>query len=345
MTSQKTPLVRSILWSSLVVGCVAIARRALSSKQRARALLHRNVIVTGGSRGLGLLIAEELLRHGAHVVIAARDGAELERAAMRLRAIGQVTVVCCDLTLPEDVERLVAEARSSMGRIDALVHDAGIITVGPMEDMQLGDYEAAMATHFWAPLRLMNLVIPEMKARREGRIVNISSIGGVISAPHLLPYSASKFALRGLSEGMAAALSEYGIRVTTVLPGLMRTGSPRHGLFKGNSRREHAWFTLANSLPGISMDARRAARRIVLAMAKGESELILTTPARLAAIAHGLAPALVLRALAWVNRWLPAPVPGGLGSQARSGSDSESRWSSSWLTRLTAKAAQRNNEL
>ena len=202
-----------------------------------------------------------------------------------------------------------------------------------------------METHFWAPLRLMGLVTPEMKARREGRIVNISSIGGVVSAPHLLPYSASKFALRGLSEGMAAALSQYGITVTTVLPGLMRTGSPRQGLFKGNSRLEHAWFTIADSLPGISMDARRAARRIVLAMARGESELILTAPARLAAIAHGLAPALVIRALALVNRWLPAPVPGGLESHARPGSDSESRWSRSWLTRLSARAAQRNNEI
>ena len=97
-----------------------------------------------------------------------------------------------------------------------LINNAGVIQVGPLEHMEHEDFENAMATHFWGPLHLMLELIPSMRRRGFGRIVNISSIGGRIAVPHLAPYSASKFALTGLSDAVRAELAPHGIRVTTV---------------------------------------------------------------------------------------------------------------------------------
>src|SRR5205823_4029010 len=132
----------------------------------------------------------------------------------------------CDVTHRREVTQFVRATRERFGRIDVLVNNAGTIEVGPMEVMTLDDYDRAMKTHFWGPLYMVLAVLPELRKRREGRIVNVSSIGGKISVPHLLPYCASKFALTGFSQGLRAELAKDGIVVTTVCPGLMRTGSP-----------------------------------------------------------------------------------------------------------------------
>ena len=182
-----------------------------------------------------------------------------------------------------------------------------------------------------------------MRRRGEGRIVNIASIGGKISVPHLLPYSASKFALVGLSEGLRAELSKDGIVVTTVCPGLMRTGSPRNADFKGRHRAEYAWFSISDALPGASMSAERAARQIMAACRRGDAEIVLSLPASVAVKIQGVAPGLVSRVLGWTNRLLPRA--GGIGSRSAKGRDSQSAWSPSLLTVLNERAARRNNEL
>jgi short-subunit dehydrogenase len=172
----------------------------------------------------------------------------------------------------------------------ALINNAGVISVAPMEEMTDDDHADSMAIHFWACLHAIEAVLPSMRGRGFGRIVNISSIGGKVSVPHLLPYCASKFALTGLSEGLRAELLEDGIHVTTVIPGLMRTGSPRHAQFKGQHRAEHASFALGNSLPGLSISPERAARQIITAFKRGDAEVTLTLPARVATRFHGLFP-------------------------------------------------------
>ena len=123
-----------------------------------------------------------------------------------------------------------------IGQIDVLVNNAGIIQVGPLDTMTAEDFRRALQTHFWGPLNTILAVLPQMRMRKAGRIVNISSLGGRVSIPHLLPYSASKFALVGLSKGLHSELRKEGITVTTVCPGLMRTGSPRNAEFKGKHR-------------------------------------------------------------------------------------------------------------
>jgi short-subunit dehydrogenase len=163
-----------------------------------------------------------------------------------------------------------------------------------------------MATNFWGPLNAILAVLPHMRSRGEGRIVNIASIGGKLSVPHLLPYSSSKFALVGLSEGLRAELRASGIVVTTVCPGLMRTGSPRHATFKGRHDAEYTWFNLADNFPLLSMDVERAARRILRAVRHGNSHVVLSLPAKVADKLHGLFPGLTSDALGLANRLLPS---------------------------------------
>jgi len=328
-----------------VGAATALATIGYALVQRARRwdLRGRTVLVTGGSRGLGLSIARELARVGARVAICGRDEATLDRARCELERQGLVVALRCDMRVRGDVDRLVKEVSARLGPIDALVNNAGLITVGPVEAMEVEDFADAMDTNFWGPLYAIRAVLPEMRRRRTGRIVNIASIGGMIAMPHLLPYSASKFALVGLSEGLRAELVRDGILVTTICPGLMRTGSPRHAFFKGRPRAEYAWFSISDSLPGLSMDVERAAREIVEALSAGEAGRILSLPAKVGALAHGLLPGFTAELLGLVNRCLPSPQ-GNEGGVRLKGEDSESALSPSWLTRLGDRAAKRNNQ-
>lgn len=332
-----------ILVAAVAVGAL-LTIRAVVQWWRKYDLSGKTVLITGGSRGLGLVMARELVREGAHLAICARNEAELERARTDLIERGaDVLAVPCDVTDKEQVEEMVHVVRDRFGQIDVLINNAGAIAVGPMEVMTLEDYEAAMKIHFWAPLYTTLAVLPEMRQRREGRIVNISSIGGKISTPHLLPYSASKFALTGFSEGLRAELASYGIVVTTICPGLMRTGSPYNAIFKGQHRTEHTWFSLSDSLPFISMSAQRAARQIIAACKRGDAEVVLSLTAQIAAKFHDLFPGLTANLLGFFNKLLPEP--GGIGTDRALGKDSHSSLSPSGLTALTDKAAQQNNAL
>lgn len=302
--------------------------------------------VTGGSRGLGLLIARELLVRGAKVAISARDADELGRAEQQLRAHkgdGDVLTITADMTMREEAEAAVQKVEQQFGPVDVLVNNAGTISVGPIETMTIDDYRNSINTHFWGPYFTTMAVLPKMTRRQFGRIVNISSVGGKISVPHLLPYSVGKFALTGFSEGLRSELLKDRVYVTTVCPGLMRTGSPRNALFKGNNEAEYAWFSISDALPGLSMNANRAARQVVDACARGDSEVVLTVPAKIATLIHGVFPEVTVDVLGVVNRLLPPP--GGIGTDVRTGKQSRSQASPSWITALNERAAQENNQI
>ena len=318
--------------------------RSIVRQRRWMDLDGKTALITGGSRGFGLLLAREFADAGANVVICARDEAELESARRDLSSRGaNVAAIPCDVTDGTQVERLIRDAEGLFGGIDVLVNNAGAITVGPMEVMTLEDYQEAMNTHFWGPLYTTLAALPGMKSRGGGRIVNITSIGGKVAAPHLLPYTASKFALVGFSEGLRAELKKDNVYVTTVCPGLIRTGSPRNATFKGQHKAEYAWFSVSDSLPLTSMNARRGARRVVLACQRGESEIILSIQAKLAALFHGLFPGFSSDLLSGMNALLPGP--GGIGTDRAKGKESESPVSRSFLTALSQRAAVENNEM
>jgi NAD(P)-dependent dehydrogenase (short-subunit alcohol dehydrogenase family) len=307
----------------------------------------KSVVITGGSRGLGLVLARQLAAEGARLTLIARAEPELRRAADDIRdrePSAEVLLVPADVGEREDVERAIAHTVAHYGSIDVLINNAGIIQVGPLDHMKLSDYSDAFKTHFWGPLFLVLAAIPHMRRQGGGRIVNISSIGGRISVPHLVPYSASKFALTGLSEGLRAELAPDRIVVTTVCPGLMRIGSPINAAFKGRRAQEFSWFAIASSLPVTTIGAERAARQILEACRRGDAELVITVQAKLAVLARTIAPELFSDAMSLVQRLLPRPV-GPEGDVAAPGRSAGSAWASSALLAPMYAAAQQNNEL
>ncbi len=335
--------------TALAAGALALGGALLARGLRETRRLTfkgRVAVITGGSRGLGLLLARQLAEEGATVVLAARDQAELARAQDDLASGGgQAHVMVCDVGVRDQAEALIRETLGRHGRIDLLVNNAGVMKVGPIEHMTHADFTEAMDVHFWGPLHTILAVLPAMRRQGGGRIVNISSIGGRIGVPHLVPYCASKFALSGLSDSLRAELAREHILVTTVCPGMMRTGSPFNAWFKGRHRDEFTWFTLFDSIPVASIDGRRAAAQILDAARHGDPELVITLPARVAIVANAVAPELVASAMAMANASvLPEPDPAA-GTDAHSGWQSLSPWAPSTLTRLTERAAAQNNQL
>lgn len=332
----------AIRWGGLGLGVLgALALRRFSAKRLD--LAGRVVLITGGSRGLGLVLARELTTAGCRLVICARDPRELEHARAELCAAGADTLaLTCDVSSSEEVRGMVDAALHRFGRIDVVVNNASIIQVGPVGSMTLDDFERAMAVNFGGTLHTVLAVLPHMRARGEGRIVNITSIGGKVAVPHLLPYSAAKFAAVGLSEGLRSELAKDGIVVTTVVPGLMRTGSPVNALFKGDQEAEFSWFSLGDSLPLSAMSAERAARKIVDALEWGKAEVTLSWQAKVLRLAHDLTPGLTARALGLVNRVLPDAE--SRDEEAVPGMHLATRVAPSRLTGHMNEAALRNNE-
>lgn len=301
------------------------------------------VLITGGSRGLGLVLARHLAAEGAKLALIARDEVELLRAQRSLEHLGaDVETFICDVTEDADVKRAVARVVETFGRLDVLINNAGVTQVGSLATLTDSDFQEAMAINFWGPLHMTMEALPHLRKTHDGRIINISSIGGKLPAPHMLPYSASKFALTGLSEGMRAELLDDGVKITTVCPGLMRTGSPRNATFKGRAAaKEYEWFSVADSLPIITMSAERAAKKILDAARVGQSEVVLTWYAKLATWFHAVFPGFTSATLWFFNHLLPT------NEDARYsflGKATGALHAHPWLTKLNERAALRNNE-
>jgi NAD(P)-dependent dehydrogenase (short-subunit alcohol dehydrogenase family) len=293
----------------LLAGAVALAGARWAWRRwhaRGATLRGKVVLITGSSRGLGHLLARLAGEEGARVVICARDDAELERARLNLaeRAI-DVLAIPCDVTDPAQVDRMIVAAIGHFGHLDVLVNNAGVIQVGPLDELTLDDFRRAMDVNFWGTVHTTMAVLPHMRDRGGGRVVNITSIGGKVAVPHLLPYDCAKFAAIGFSEGLRAEVAKDGVSVTTVIPGLMRTGSVVSVEFKGRTDEEFTWFAAAARSPFLSMHVRYAARRIIQAMRAGEGELVLGWQAQLLRLSKELLPGLTARMLSVVSRALP----------------------------------------
>ena len=332
-------------WAATAIGVGAMAAYIAWSKQRPKySFRNKTVLITGGSRGLGLVLARTFAAEGARIAICARHADELKRAKEDLESrSAQVLEIVCDVRNQNEVDRMIEKVCKYYGQIDVLVNNAGVIQVGPLEVQTKEDFEEALAVHFWGPYYAMSAAIPKMRRRGEGKIVNIASIGGKMSVPHLAPYCASKFALVGLSGAMRVELAKDNIDVTTVCPGLMRTGSHINAIFKGKNQLEYALFSISNAFPLASISAESAAREIVEACRKGEAEAIISIQAEIAAKMNNLFPELTAEISGLVNQILPSA--GGIGTSHATGLESTSFASPSILTALADKESPRNNEL
>jgi short-subunit dehydrogenase len=330
------------------IGAVLAGRRAFHVLRQVRGwrsddLRGQAVLITGSSRGLGLALAEEFARHGCKVVLCARNERELVRARQRVERLGaEVHAITCDVTKPEQVEHMITSARQHFGRIDILVNNAGTISVGPLMSHGIDDFRESMDTMFWGTVYPTLAILPAMIERGRGRIVNITSVGGKVSMPHLLPYSCAKFATVGFSEGLHAELKRFGINVLTVVPGLMRTGSHLHARFKGHHEREYSWFAVGGSNPLLSISVERAARKIVNATRRNQAEILVGWQAHALIHGHDFSPTLTLKALALANQLLPRARDGG---EVKRGHESESAVTRSLLTALGRRAAERFNQM
>lgn len=306
-------------------------------------------LVMGASRGLGLLIAHELAARGHDLVLGSRSESSLQRAADQVREQNPATRVevrVCDIGDRDAVSRLVEDVESTVGPIEVLVTVAGIIQVGPAQAMTFAHFDEALGTMLMGPVNITLPVVARMRARGRGRIGTITSIGGKVPPPHLWPYGTAKHGAVGFSEGLANELAGTGVTATTVVPGLLRTGSHLRATFTGQQDREYAWFGPAASLPLLSMDARRAARRIVDGVLAGRRHVVLTPLAKVGLRVNGMVPSLVGRTLGVANRLLPGPG-GAASADTIEGHVARGRLSSrvvNALTTLGDRAAHRNNE-
>ena len=295
----------------LAVGAGALwGTRAWLRSRRRIELADRVVVITGASSGLGLMMARRAAEQRARLVLAARDRAALEQAADELHRAGapDVLVVPTDISVPEQCRQLVARTLERFGRVDVLINNAATIIVGPLAAMTQEDFRNQMATNYEGAFHITMAALPHMRARRFGRIANIMSIGGKVAMPHLAPYVVGKFALTGFTKALRHELVREGIYVTGVYPMTIRTGGHTHAWFKGDHQAEYTWFSLSDTVPGLSASADRAARATLRGLCDGDPEVIVGLPARLAIALEGLCPGWTSELLGLVGMALPPPV-------------------------------------
>ena len=338
--NSRSPRPSKATIASLVLAAGALGL-AVTSRYRSRYNFENKVVVvTGGSRGLGLVLARELASRGASLGLMARDAIELARARRTIDSDSLVQLLPADVTDAAQVERAFSTMIRRFGRIDVVINNAGQILSAPFDDTTTEDFKALLDVHFWGTLNVSRAALPHLARHGDGRIINICSIGARVPVPHLSAYCASKYAQAGLSAVMAQELRAKGIRVTTVLPGLMRTGSHLQAWFKGERPTEFALFSLIGGAPGTSMSAERAARLILAAAARGQSDAVIPFTYRQIAKLAAIAPNITNASLAAVNAAMPGP-----GTQfAAQGKHMELPALVKSVASMNERAADKNNQ-
>jgi NAD(P)-dependent dehydrogenase (short-subunit alcohol dehydrogenase family) len=349
---MKTMTKKLILGTGLGLGSLWAYNR-IKKAQRAFVYRGRVVLISGGSRGLGLVLARQLARRRALISLLARDEAELQKAKAMIEKelpLAHVIYQVCDVKDPLQVNVAVKATVQAFGRLDVVINNAGVISTMPYENSGAAEFDDAMETHFWGAHNVIQAALPYLKHFGGGRILNVSSIGGKVAVPHLAPYCASKFALLGYSKTLRAELTRYNIYVTTISPGLMRTGSIGHAQVKGQVEKEFSWFAWSSSLPFLTVNAEQAAREILEAGREGRAELVISWPAKAAVTFQNFFPELFADLSSLANRLLPRPTQIGSASAGhgrsalREGRDAHSWRTPAFATALSAAAAQKNNE-
>ena len=181
----------------------------------------KTVLITGATTGIGLAVARALIRTKHRVVLTARESSLPRFAIHGIEASERIVIRPLDVTKAAEREAIVEEAEHSWGGIDVLINNAGVTYRAVVEHVQEEERATQMAVNFRAPMELIRLVLPGMREKREGRIISISSVGGMMAMPTMAAYSASKFALEGAHEALWYEVRPWGIRVSLVQPGFI----------------------------------------------------------------------------------------------------------------------------
>jgi len=237
-----------------------------------RNLAGKRVVLTGASSGIGRALAGELARAGANLALAARSADKLDEAAGTLQgAGGKVVAIPTDLVVPEEREKLIRAAAEKLGGIDILINNAGVASWGHFANSDEAVLREVMEVNFFAPADLIRLAIPILTRGDEPAIVNVSSMCGRRGMPAWPEYSASKFALSGLSESLRSEMARFGIDVILAVPGMTRTNLREHML-----RNEgKAKIDFEAGLP-----PEQVAAQIVRAIRRGKSEIVIGSDAK-----------------------------------------------------------------
>lgn len=209
----------------------------------------KTAIITGGSEGLGRASAERLAAEGARVAICARREEPLQRAAAELRAAtgGEILAVQADVSVDADCEALATAVLEKWGRVDILFNNAGTSAAAAFDDVDDAAWQADWDLKVMAAVRMIRLVLPSMRRQRDGRIVNITTVGGKAPKPRALPTSVMRAAGINLTKSLANELAPHNIRVNTICIGLVRTAQIARRA-KGGDLEAH-WASLAQQVP------------------------------------------------------------------------------------------------
>lgn len=230
-------------------------------------LQNKVVLLTGGSRGLGPIIAQALAKKGANIVLAARSRSGLEDVATRLGGhTGAIQVMTVDLRLASDREELVADVLTKFGKIDILINNAGVETEGPYIELPWSAIDETIEVNLLAPMALTRLVLPGMLVRKTGHIVNIASIAAKSGAPYAAVYSGTKAGLSEWTRALRLELQGSGVHFSTIFPGYVR----KVGMF--------AKFGMKSPWIVGSCAPHQVANAVVNAIERGRKEQIVNFP-------------------------------------------------------------------
>ncbi|HEX7957741.1 MAG TPA: SDR family oxidoreductase [Pyrinomonadaceae bacterium] len=214
----------------------------------------KTAIVTGGTKGIGRAIAGALAAEGMNVCVGARNLDEVKQTVRELESLGEAgaTGAACDVRVYEEVEALVAHAVEEFGGVDVLVNNAGVGLFKPVEETSPEEFRAVLETNLFGVFYGCRAVLPEMKRRGGGYIVNISSLAGANPHPSMSAYNASKFALNGFSEALMQEVRHDGIKVSYVMPGSVNTE-----FGGGTVSEENAWQLQPEDVARVVLDLLR----------------------------------------------------------------------------------------